>query len=422
MRSHVVGALIGATILIGGYAVVSGGGGGGANWSGTFDCYGTTGCSSLPSPASCTTTIAASSLPSYLSSTATGGEVACLNSGTSGSVTLTSKSYSSTVTVQPANNATVTVGTMTLTSVTNLHITGNGGGTATMSNGTINVSGTSTNDTFDYLSVTACASIVDVSTSMNNVLFDHDRFDNLGGCGVDGRLEVNGGGGGDTNTRLTISNSHFGGEGPGGTCSDGIQLQGESTKIGPGNEFTGIDESVCTDGVHTDPIQNNGGPHDGITVTGNYFHDNGTGSGGFESFDSNTAPFLPTTNNVFVCSCVYPHSIAAWGSQNGTFSHNTFAGGGDLSFQNSNGGLGASGNLVQDNAWVSGGIQGNTTTYGTNNHNLNSGLSGTGNVTGTPVFVSSPASGYYHYELDSTSPGYHAGNSGNSMGICSGCG
>ena len=32
-------------------------------------------------------------------------------------------------------------------------------------------------------------------------------------------------------------------------------------------------------------------------------------------------------------------------------------------------------------------------------YNLNSGLSGTGNINGTPVYVSSPASGYYHYQL-----------------------
>ena len=44
-------------------------------------------------------------------------------------------------------------------------------------------------------------------------------------------------------------------------------------------------------------------------------------------------------------------------------------------------------------------------------------MTGTGNINGTPVYVSSPASGYYHYQLASSSPGYHAASDGKSMGI-----
>ena len=56
------------------------------------------------------------------------------------------------------------------------------------------------------------------------------------------------------------------------------------------------------------------------------------------------------------------------------------------------------------------------TTFGYD-HNLNSGKSGTGNINGAPVFVASPSSGYYHYQLASLSPGYNAASDGKSMGI-----
>ena len=54
----------------------------------------------------------------------------------------------------------------------------------------------------------------------------------------------------------------------------------------------------------------------------------------------------------------------------------------------------------------------------TSNHNLNSGWSETGGVTGTPVLVggATPTS-YAGYVLSPSSPGYHAGSDGSSMGI-----
>ena len=42
---------------------------------------------------------------------------------------------------------------------------------------------------------------------------------------------------------------------------------------------------------------------------------------------------------------------------------------------------------------------------------------GNGNINGTPVFLASPSSGYYHYQLIFSSPGYHAANDGKSLGI-----
>ena len=73
----------------------------------TFDCYGSTpNCSG--SGATCTSTIS-SGLQTALNS-AVGGNVICLNSGSYGAVSLSSKSYASEVIVQPVAGATVTTG------------------------------------------------------------------------------------------------------------------------------------------------------------------------------------------------------------------------------------------------------------------------------------------------------------------------
>ena len=76
-------------------------------------------------------------------------------------------------------------------------------------------------------------------------------------------------------------------------------------------------------GRHVDPIQLYGAV--GTVVTGNYFHDNGDGTGGFESFNGDGPATV--TDNVFVCSCVYPWSIAALGGHGWFVAHNTFVGG-----------------------------------------------------------------------------------------------
>jgi hypothetical protein len=56
--------------------------------------------------------------------------------------------------------------------------------------------------------------------------------------------------------------------------------------------------------------------------------------------------------------------------------------------------------------------------YGTANHNLNCSCTGTGNISGTPTFPTSPATGFYHWQIDPSSPvGYHAASDGKSMGI-----
>ncbi len=152
-------------------------------------------------------------------------------------------------------------------------------------------------------------------------------------------------------------------------------------------------------------------------MTRNYFHDNG-GTGGLVSFDG-AEPGTIVANNVFVCTCEYPWSVAAYGSRDWVVRHNTFVNGGSLRFQTGNEGSIATGNVVRDNLWVGGGeISTTTDGYGTNDHNLNSGRAGTGNLTGTPVFIGgrNPIT-YAGFRLAAGSPGKHAASDGKDIGI-----
>jgi hypothetical protein len=366
-----------------------------------------------PSAFICTETSSVGDDLSAAIAAAAAGSVLCLNgSRTSyGTVTLSSVSKASDLIVQPVAGATVTLGNLDLTSVSHVRFSGIGG---TMNVAGTDVSGSSANDSFDHLVYTACVNVQQGSAS--NLLFDHDRFDNLGGnggeagCPDEGRVQILGGSG--ASIRTTISNSHFGGEGPSGTCSDGIQIEGDGVTVGPGNEFTGITESVCSDGTHADPIQIVGSSNE--IITGNYFHDNGDGSGGCMCHDHNPDN-VTITNNVFA-SNGYAYSILSGeGAANWLISHNVFVETVKMDYNSPNG----SGNVMRDNVWVSsagGAIDaGSGVSY---DHNLNSGMSGKGNITGTPVFVggSNPSS-YTGYCLAPRSRGTFAASDGGNMGI-----
>lgn len=73
-------------------------------------------------------------------------------------------------------------------------------------------------------------------------------------------------------------------------------------RIGPGNKIHGLRQGDCVE--HVDPIQLYGAPQ--VVVSGSYFHDNGDGTG-MESFDGDDCGTV--TNNVFVCTCIYPYSV-----------------------------------------------------------------------------------------------------------------
>ena len=141
---------------------------------------------------------------------------------------------------------------------------------------------------------------------------------------------------------------------------------------------------------------------------------------GFSNFHESN---IHVINNVFA-STGYPFGYHGAGNINDLVQHNYFVEQVCMGTQNGNA---PSGNVFKDNVWQTspgfydnceqGGGCGCTATY-----NLNPGAShfGTGSVNGSPIFVSSPASGYYHYVLASNSPGYHAGSDGLSMGITAG--
>jgi len=274
-------------------------------------------------------------------------------------------------------------------------------------------SGASSDLAFDHITFTSphgCVSINDNGPD-SNILFDHDRLDNMetegvGGCLAEGSISMWGGGG--SPGWLTISNSHFGGNTLPG-CSDGIQIGGDGAKIGPGNEFTGKFQGNCV--AHSDPLQfyAPSGVNNNI-VTGNWFHGNTTGCmcwGGGGANDT-------LTNNVFE-SIGYWSIVAGAGENNWLIAHNVF--GDDVTMDNGHSAPNGTGNVVRDNVWLPGkdiSDKGSGVSY---DHNLNSGKSGTGNINGTPVFLASPSSGYYHYQLVLSSPGYQAASDGKSLGI-----
>jgi hypothetical protein len=393
----------------------------GRQFSGTFDCYDAATCpaSELPAAASCTTTIS-SGLQTALNN-ATGGQVICLSSGSSyGNVSLSSKSYASDVIVQPASGVRATIGSITLTSVQHLHFTGNGGGGSNLTVGKTVVN-TGTYLTWDYMSFSTlgCFELHGGSTT-THILLNHTRHDNIdkdvAGCLDDGRVldRDNGSSNYPSPGWFVVKNSHFGG----GGCSDGVQLEGVNETIGPGNEFANLMQGSC--GPHVDPLSFDGGTD--AQVIGNYFHNNTTG---ISNYDSNV-PYVIRNNVVigpFDCGCA---GIMISGGNGNQGTHNTVVwGGANMSI-----GVGATHTQCVTNALVVGNIldggNGDNSCGASNiwNYNINApaGVSGTGNITATPTYISTPSSGYYHYQLASSSPGYNALPDGTPMGICSTCG
>jgi hypothetical protein len=342
--------------------------------------------------------------------------VICLSAAGSPYPTLsTSAVKTADVTIQAVPGASVSIGDLNLTGTSHLvfqNLTSTGAA----------VYG-ATHTHLRYISFTG-ASLACTSRSCGagvvanaDVSFEHDRFDNIQNGVYEARLAFRGQDGNQTASGFSVSDSHFGGTGLNGGwggCSDGVGLVGDATgvTIGPGNEFDHLQQGSCT--AHVDPIQLYGAYT--TLITGNYFHDNGDGSGGTMmgwGADSTTV-----SNNVYVCTCLYPWSIHAGETHNSIFRHNTFAGGGAVRFDVVNG-VAPANDLVRDNVFAGGGgITTDGSNYGTNDHNLNAGLSGTGDVNGTPSFVGgSKPTTYAGYRLSSGSPGKGAASDGTDMGI-----
>jgi Right handed beta helix region len=353
-------------------------------------------------PQHCTKTTGVGARLASVIASAARGSVVCLTGGDFGRVAIRNIHKAKPVVVRPVKGSSASVD-LEIVASSGLRLVGLTISDLLMANsGDITLS----HNTFTGMS------LVQTQRAHANILFDSNRLDgnNAGPNDYEGRLTIRG----YDNTRpvgVTISNNHFG-----GGCSDGVQVIGDAygVHIGPGNEFTGIRQSGC-DPVHADPIQLYGTSH--LVVRGNYFHDNSTGIGSFDGDDYGTV-----SNNVFVCTCGYPYSVAAWGGHNWIVQHNTFAGGGEASFANANNGETASGNLVRDNVFTSGGgISAPGSTWGTNDHNLNAGKPGTGNITGRAIFVGgAKRKTYAGYRLAARSRGKGAASDGTDMGIRAG--
>ena len=152
-------------------------------------------------------------------------------------------------------------------------------------------------------------------------------------------------------------------------CSDGVQVVGDAygVRIGPGNEFTGIRQGSC--GAHVDPIQFYGGT--ATVVTGNYFHDNGDGSGGIMSPDGDDS--YTVKNNVFAETGAYPYAIAGGGCANCVYTHNVFINAGAV-IGTGNGGSVSTNGIARDNVFQNTRLFIEDCPTCTATHNLNAGV------------------------------------------------
>jgi len=390
-------------------ATCSGGGGS------TFDCYGAN--ASCYTALACTTTIS-SGLQTAIANAAAGA-VICLSAAGSPYPTLsTSAVKSADVTIQAAPGASVSIGGLNLTGTSHLvfqNLTSTGA----------SVYG-ATHTHLRYISFTG-SSLACTSSSCGtgvvanaDVSFEHDRFDNIQNGTYEARLAFRGQDNNITASGFTVSDSHFGGTGLNGGwggCSDGVGLVGSVTAvtIGPGNEFDHLQQGSCgsINGAHVDPIQFYGATN--TLVTGNWFHNNGDGSGGIMSPDGDDG--YTVSNNVFDQTGMYAYAVDVEGCSGCTVSHNVirnanvFAG-------VSNGGSPTSNLIVRDNLFQNGGIGSEGSATFTASYNLNCSCSGLGNITGTPIYTggTNPTT-YGGFHLASGSPGKGAASDGTDMGI-----
>lgn len=295
---------------------------------------------------SCTMTIG-SGLQSAIAS-APAGAIICLSPGDYGSIEVDS-SKSSTVTITPADGVSrsrVVLGYTEVTTSSNLTFRGVtiGGGNA----GSPSAPATHIHWIGDAFTSGLC---IQTPTSANiDVSVDSSTFTNIdtGGCGNEGRLEVNG----DNVPNLSgingvaISYDLFHNTGSG--CTDGVNLTGgaSGTRIGPGDEFTDLEQGSCA--AHVDPIQFYGAH--GTTVEGDYFAGNSTG---IMSPDGNGSPMI-VENNVFDTDGEYPDQIVVGGGERDIINHNTLGHGAHIRIGRLNAEVTSIGETITNNVLTGG--------------------------------------------------------------------
>ena len=333
---------------------------------------------------------------------AQGGDVIHLAAGSYGSFTGGSKASTVTLVAQPG--AVASISPNLGSGVSNLRFDG------------LTITGLYTNGARNVAFVNSrFTGMVRVDTPANvsnaNVLFDHDTFDGIDGCSTcyEGRVTVRG----YNNTSpvgVQITNSHFGD----GGCTDGVQIIGNAygVKVGPGNEFSGIRQGVCS--AHVDSIQLYGSSH--TEIVGNYFHDNDTiimaPDGGENEL---------IADNVMVGGGYVP--AVQLGSHDGTqFVHNTVVSI-DVHVDHKSGSRASTNSVVRDNVFVSGSTNasdpGNCSGC-TVTHNLftsSGAASGTNAIVATPTFVGGARpTTYAGYQLAANSPGRTGASDGADLG------
>jgi hypothetical protein len=255
---------------------------------------------------------------SAVQSAGTGGQTLCLSSGTYSDVEFDSYHPSSNVTIQPASGASVNLGGVTLTGVSNLTVTGFGptNGSSTSSGLTIQgqYDGPDTNITWSYNSMPTNGVNVNTNPVANaNILITHNRFVGYANSGEQDRMLVNAQNGASAcPAGIVISYNLFsGGE------SDGTDIDGNTCGVQIlHNEYSNIQEANCG-GIHCDAIQDNGGGAQ-EDIEGNYFHNN---SDGLLFDDGNDGPDT-IAYNVFD-NPTYRCVEGEYGNGS-VFTHNTF--------------------------------------------------------------------------------------------------
>jgi hypothetical protein len=360
----------------------------------------------------CTTTIS-SGLATAMKNAGPGSTV-CLNAGNYGEVSVTT-SKSSMVTVKPANGVSqsqAVVGYANVTTSSNITFEG-----LTIAGG--NVGSSSSPATHIHWVGDAFTSglCIQTPTSANiDILVESSTFFNIsegnGGCGNEGRLEVNGDNKGVSGTNgVVISHSSFGRNG----CTDGVNITGggSGTVIGPDDVFENMKEGSCK--AHVDPIQFYGAK--GTTVTGDYFHGN---SDGIMSPDGNGSP-MTVTNDVFDTDGEYPWQIVIGGGEHDFISHDTFGHGAMIRIGHVNVGATAANETIADNV-LTGGLdlsEGQSSGGWTMEYDLVEGQTiGTHAINGKPTYVGggSEPSTWTGWALTSSSLGYLAAAGGTNMG------
>jgi hypothetical protein len=364
--------------------------------------------------AGCTTTIG-SGLQAAIEKAAAGSTI-CLEAGNYGEIAVET-TKSSPVTIEPANGVSQSQAVLGYTDVTtSSNLTFEGLTIAGANDGSESSPATHIHWIGDSFTSGLC---IQTPTSANiDVLVEGSTFIDTStpGCGNEGRVEVNGDNNNVSGTNgVVISHDLFETASPHG-CTDGVNITGgaSGTVIGPGDEFSGMEQGSC-DPEHVDPIQFYGAEH--TTVTGDYFHGN---SDGIMSPDGNGSP-MTVTDNVFDTDGEYPNQIVIGGGGGDVIEHNTFGNGASIRIGSVNVGPTAANETIKNNI-ITGELaltEGQSSSGWTIEYNLVEGATlGSHGIDGRPTYVGggSEPSTWAGWELTSTSLGHDAASDGTDMG------